>query len=117
MDRRWIVAGVGLAAIAVGLTVLWPRTPLGPERLEGKLATQLCRRLAECEPERFDTEFHRDFDDCIGTFQPGLAPLAACATADGAGRACIRAVRDAACGTSWSVERVRVACPALTDCP
>ena len=114
MQRRsWLIVAVITAIAAGGL--LWARggtRPLPPERLERKLASQSCRRIAECEPTRWDETYRRSFDLCIEGVQREIRPLLhACSE----GRSCIRAVREAPCGAPWSAERIATLCPEL-DC-
>ena len=109
--RSWLTVAV-VVALAAG-AALWSRggtRPLTPERLERKLATQSCRRVAECEPERWDDTYRRSFDRCIEDMQQQVRPLlSACSE----GRSCIRAVREAPCDPSWTAERLEGLCPGL----
>ncbi|MFT4626414.1 MAG: Flp pilus assembly protein TadB [Myxococcota bacterium] len=118
--RRWIAIGV-VIAIGIVAAVAWSSRSgraLTAERLERKLATQVCRRVAECEPQRWGDAYHNSFDACIADVSGELADaLGVCTTDLALGRPCIKAIRAAPCDGPWTAARVRAACPALSACP
>ncbi len=93
------------------------RPPMNAARLEAKLASQVCKQVAECQPSVWEDRWHRSFDRCIDEVRLELRQRAGtCTVRPGAGRPCLHNWRDADCAVPWSADRVEVVCPGVYDC-